>query len=63
MSTVIYASFGALLDAPYTTHSRSFDKRRVFVPLAIVAVLLALWASLAPISGAVIAARAHQGGA
>jgi HlyD family type I secretion membrane fusion protein len=28
----------------------------VFVPLAIVAVLLALWASLAPISGAVIAA-------
>ena len=56
MSTVVYASFGALLDAPYTTHSRSFDKRRVFVPLAIVAVLLALWASLAPISGAVIAA-------
>ena len=56
MSTVVYASFGALLDAPHTAHSRSFDKRRVFVPLAIVAVLLALWASLAPISGAVIAA-------
>ena len=56
MSTVVYASFGAMLDAPHTAHSRSFDKRRVFVPLAIVAVLLALWASLAPISGAVIAA-------
>jgi len=56
MSAVVYASFGALLDAPHSTPSRTFDKRRVFMPLAIVAVLLAFWASLAPISGAVIAA-------
>src|SRR5688572_7691281 len=59
MSAVI-TSFGALLDAAPTgadprSFPRSRDGRRVFVPLAIVALLLTVWASLAPISGAVIA--------
>ena len=54
MSAVIQSSFGALLEAPHIP-GPSFDRRRVFVPLALVAVLLTLWASLAPISGAVIA--------
>jgi HlyD family type I secretion membrane fusion protein len=55
--SAVYASYGALLDAPHNpADSRSFDKRRVLLPLAIVSALLALWASLAPISGAVIAA-------
>jgi HlyD family type I secretion membrane fusion protein len=56
MSAVIHVNFGALLDAPHSPgKSRAFDRRRVFVPLIVVSVLLALWASLAPISGAVIA--------
>jgi HlyD family type I secretion membrane fusion protein len=54
MSAVIQSGFGALLEASHIP-GPSFDRRRVFVPLAIVAVLLILWASLAPISGAVIA--------
>jgi HlyD family type I secretion membrane fusion protein len=49
------ASFAALLDAPADARARPFDRRRVLVPLAVVASLLALWSSLAPISGAVIA--------
>jgi HlyD family type I secretion membrane fusion protein len=54
MSAVIQSSFGALLEAPHLP-GPAFDRRHVLLPLAIVAVLLTLWASLAPISGAVIA--------
>lgn len=47
-------SFTSLLDAP--VERRPFDRRIVWMPLAIVAALIAAWASMAPISGAVIAA-------
>jgi len=51
-------TFSALLDTPplETTAARSLSRRGVLVPLAIVTTLLIGWSSLAPISGAVIAA-------
>lgn len=50
-------SFGALLDAPLAKEdARHFDRRIVFVPLAVAATLLGAWAAAAPLSGAVIAA-------
>ena len=51
-------TFSSLLDTPplETTAARSLSRRAVLVPLAIVTTLLIGWASLAPISGAVIAA-------
>jgi len=51
-------TFAALLDAPplESRARRWLDRRVVWLPLAVVAVLLVGWASLAPISGAVIAA-------
>jgi multidrug efflux pump subunit AcrA (membrane-fusion protein) len=56
MSAVIRVSFGALLDAaPSAEKSRAFGRGRVLKPFVVVSVVLALWASLAPISGAVIA--------
>lgn len=45
-------SFTSLLDAPA---QRPANRRAVWLPLVIVAGLIALWATLAPISGAVIA--------
>ena len=43
MSAVIHVNFGALLDAPHTPgKSRAFDRRRVFVPLIVVWMLVAL---------------------
>jgi HlyD family type I secretion membrane fusion protein len=47
--------FAALLDTPAEGSSRSLDRRAVLLPLAVAASLTALWATLAPISGAVIA--------
>lgn len=50
------AGFGALLDAPLArAEARHFDRRIVWLPLGIAALLLALWTSIAPLSGAVIA--------
>ena len=49
-------SFASLLEQPAANDAlRPFDRRAVFVPLAVAAVLLGLWAAIAPISGAVIA--------
>ena len=47
----------SLLDTPplETTAARSLSRRAVLVPLAVATTLLICWASLAPISGAVIA--------
>jgi HlyD family type I secretion membrane fusion protein len=53
MSTVAQR-FTILLDAP--AGKRPLNARTVWVPLAIVAALIALWAAMAPLSGAVIAA-------
>ncbi len=47
--------FAALLDIPADESSRPVDRRAVLVPLAVAVMLTALWAMLAPISGAVIA--------
>ena len=55
MNNIIHLNFGELLDAPAGSGSRTVDRRRVLVPLGIVAALLLTWSSLAPISGAVIA--------
>src|SRR5688572_25247531 len=57
MSAVITASLASLLDAPAaSTHSaRGRDRRVTLIPLAVAAVALGIWSSLAPISGAVIA--------
>ncbi len=53
MSTANALNFTSLLDAP--GERRLLDRRTVWMPLAIVAALITAWASLAPISGAVIA--------
>jgi HlyD family type I secretion membrane fusion protein len=53
MSSADTLSFTSLLDAP--TARWPIARRTVWMPLAIVAALIATWASLAPISGAVIA--------
>ena len=57
MSAVITASLASLLDAPAVSaaSARSRNRRVVLIPLAVAAVALGLWASIAPISGAVIA--------
>jgi membrane fusion protein, type I secretion system len=51
-------TFSSLLDTePLETHAhRWINRRAVLIPLAAVAALMTFWASLAPISGAVIAA-------
>lgn len=51
-------TFSSLLDIPpvETRAARWLSRRAVLVPLAVVTALLIIWASLAPISGAVIAA-------
>jgi len=51
-------TFSSLLDTdPLESRAhRWINRRAVLVPLAVVAALMTLWASLAPISGAVIAA-------
>jgi HlyD family type I secretion membrane fusion protein len=56
MSTPV--TFSSLLDTPpvETRASRWRSRRAVLVPLVVVTALLIIWASLAPISGAVIAA-------
>ena len=54
MSAADSLSFTSLLDSP--AERRPFDRRMVWMPLLIVASMIAAWASLAPISGAVIAA-------
>jgi len=56
MSAAQSASLAALLDAVPDRSTHRFGRRAVLLPLAITAALLALWASVAPISGAVIAA-------
>jgi HlyD family type I secretion membrane fusion protein len=58
MSAGISSSLASLLDAPHdAAHSaRWLNRRIVLIPLAMVVLTLGLWASLAPISGAVIAA-------
>jgi HlyD family type I secretion membrane fusion protein len=49
-------SFAALLDAPMVREdARHFDRRIVFVPLAVTALLVGAWCAMAPVSGAVIA--------
>jgi HlyD family type I secretion membrane fusion protein len=48
--------YSALLDAPETGKAGvSFARRAVLVPLAVVSALMVAWASLAPVSGAVVA--------
>jgi HlyD family type I secretion membrane fusion protein len=47
-------SFTTLLDAP--AKPASFGRRALLLPLGIASALLVLWASLAPVSGAVVAA-------
>jgi membrane fusion protein, type I secretion system len=54
MSTATSRGFTQLLDAP--AGRRASSARALWLPLAIAVALIALWASLAPISGAVIAA-------
>jgi len=49
-------SLASLLDTPPDVVSWRFDRRTVLIPFAVAAALLALWAAVAPISGAVIAA-------
>lgn len=51
-------TFSSLLDIPpvETRAARWLSRRAVLVPLAVVTALLIIWASLAPIEGAVIAA-------
>jgi HlyD family type I secretion membrane fusion protein len=56
MNAPATAGFLALLDTPAQRPARPLERRAVLVPLAIVTGLLLLWGSLAPISGAVIAA-------
>ena len=56
MSAAAPATLATLLDAPPDPSAHRFGRRAVFLPLAIAAALLAVWASVAPISGAVIAA-------
>ena len=56
MSAPFASGFAALLDSPPDESAHRFGRRAVFVPLGIAAALLALWAAVAPISGAVIAA-------
>jgi HlyD family type I secretion membrane fusion protein len=55
MSTSRGSGYLALLDAPADKPPSRLDRRAVLAPVAIVAGLLILWASMAPISGAVIA--------
>jgi HlyD family type I secretion membrane fusion protein len=50
------ATFSALLDAAPLKNRRSRALRAVLIPLALVTVVMAAWAALAPLSGAVIAA-------
>jgi HlyD family type I secretion membrane fusion protein len=47
--------FVSLLDAPADAPALNVDRRAVLLPLAVAAVLSLLWATLAPVSGAVIA--------
>lgn len=54
MSAADVRSFITLLDAP--AERRVLDRRMVWVPLAVVTALILGWSSLAPISGAVVAA-------
>ena len=49
-------TFTALLDAAPLENRRSRALRAVLIPLALVTVVMAAWAALAPLSGAVIAA-------
>src|SRR5688572_14316179 len=49
-------SFPALLDAAPLEDRRSRALRAVLIPLAMITVMMAAWAALAPLSGAVIAA-------
>src|SRR5688572_1891887 len=49
-------SFPALLDAAPLEDRRSRALRAVLIPLALITVVIAAWAALAPLSGAVIAA-------
>ena len=50
MSADYSTRFAALLDVPADDSSRPLDRRAVFLPLAVAALLTLLWASLAPIS-------------
>ena len=50
------ATFSALLDAAPLKNRRSRALRAVLIPLALVTAVMAAWAALAPLSGAVIAA-------
>jgi HlyD family type I secretion membrane fusion protein len=53
MSAAASMSFTSLLDSPGAP--RLLGRRAVWLPLMVVAALIVIWASLAPISGAVIA--------
>jgi HlyD family type I secretion membrane fusion protein len=53
MSAAPVIAFTTLLDGP--SERRPLDRRAVWLPLAIVAALVAGWAALAPVSGAVVA--------
>jgi len=54
MNAPALSAYRALLEAPADA-AKAVDRRAVLLPLIIVAALLTLWASLAPVSGAVIA--------
>jgi len=49
------SAYASLLDTPAANDSTPFKRRAVLAPLAVAAVLVGLWAAIAPISGAVIA--------
>jgi HlyD family type I secretion membrane fusion protein len=54
--SAVPVSFPALLDAAPLENRRSRALRAVLIPLAMITVMMAAWAALAPLSGAVIAA-------
>ncbi len=56
MSTAPPVTFSKLLDMPPDRGRRWLNARAVWIPLAAAATLMALWSSLAPLSGAVVAA-------
>ena len=56
MNTGNVESFGELLDESAGRPALQLDRRAVLLPLAAVTALLVAWGSLAPISGAVVAA-------
>ena len=55
MNAQTIENFTTLLDAPAAASVTRADRRAVLAPLVVAAVLVGAWASIAPVSGAVIA--------